>query len=168
MALTAKQEVFCQGVAVRKLSQTDAYSYAYDVGKMKPASINDASSKLAANPEVAQRIVVLKERATAAAVKAGALTLAESIDEAGQMFEDAKALGQVAAGVAAAKLRAQLSGHLDEKKQDAKGSLDDMDVKGLLEMREAVEAKVKQSREALEMVGDAPAPQVASPIRRVI
>lgn len=166
MALTAKQEVFCQGVAVRKLSQTDAYTYAYDVGKMTPASIHNAASKLAAIDEVKARIVVLTERATAAAVKAGALTLAQSIDEAGQMFEDAKALGQVAAGVAAAKLRAQLSGHLDEKKQDAKGSLDDMDVKGLLAMREAVEAKITSSREALEMVGDVVAP--AAPIRRVI
>ena len=169
MALTAANEVMARKIALEGLSQTDAYSCAYKTEGKTPDAISKLASAVANRPEVAKRIEVLRERATAAAVKSALLTREQSLDEAGQLLRDAQDLGQISAGVAAAKLRAQLSGHLDEKKQDARGALDEMDVDGLLKMREAVEAKIQHSREALEMTGEAqPIVKAVVPMRRVI
>ena len=63
--LTSKQESFCQAI-VDGHNQSDAYRHAYDAGNMKPATPWDAASKLAANPEVAMRILELRDQITAA------------------------------------------------------------------------------------------------------
>jgi hypothetical protein len=166
--LTAKEELFAKKIALENLNQTAAYSAAYDVSKMAPKTITDRGHDLAKKPDVAARITVLRERATNAAVEKAALTLADCITEAGEMLEDAKALGQVSAGVAAVKLRAQLAGHLTEKESKSKGPLDDLDISGLVELRQQLDAKLIRNRDALELIGDLPAPAQAQPVRRAI
>jgi hypothetical protein len=168
VALTAANEVMARKIALENMDQSAAYACAYKTEGKTPDAISKLASAIANRPEVADRINVLRERATAAAVKKAALTREDAMDEAGQLLKDAMDLGQISAGVAAAKLRAQLAGHLDEKKQDPKGALEDMDLERLLELRKAVEDKVARSREALAMT-DAPAPVATpAPIRRVI
>lgn len=167
--ITGANEVFARKVALENMDQSAAYACAYNTSKMTPKSVACAASALATKPEVAQRIVVLRERATQSAVKAAAHTRDAAIDEAEKLLQDAHALGQISAGVAAAKLKAQLAGHLDEKKQDAIDTLADMDASSLVKLREAVEAEIARSREALEMTGgDAPAKPAAVPVRRVL
>lgn len=165
--LTQKMAAFASGVAIEKLSLSDAYRAAYDATKMTPKSINDAASKLAAHPAVAQRVQVLSERATAAIIKKAGFTFEASMDEAGGLLEDAKALGQISAGVAAAALRARLAGLLNEKREEKPGALDDVSVQELLALREIVAAQLQRAADALELVGISP---IVAPVimRRVI
>lgn len=166
--LTSKMEAFAQAVALKKQSLSACYAEAYDAAKMAPKSINDAASKLAAHPAVAQRIEVLVGRAEAAAVKAAAYTIEAAMGEAGRLLEDAKNLGQISAGVAAATLRARLSGLLAEKKEEKKGALSDLDVEGLLALRAELEAKLQREADALELAGASSAAAPVTPFRRVI
>lgn len=57
--LTPQQEKFAQEVAKGK-SLSDAYRAAYRAGRMKPQTINDAASKLMANPEITHRVKALQ------------------------------------------------------------------------------------------------------------
>ena len=164
--LTSKMEKFSRGVAVEKLSLSDAYRAAYDTAKMQPTTVQSEASKLAAHPAVSARLEVLEGRAEAAIIKKAALTVEQSLDEAGELLEDAQALGQISAGVAAATLRAKLSGLLVEKPAEKGSALDSMDVEDLLEMRKEVEARIQRAKEALDLVGEAPLAPAAH--RRVI
>lgn len=166
MALTAKQEMFAKLIALEGMNQSEAYAKAYDTSGWKPASVASKASTMASDASVAARIVVLKERATDAAVRKTAITLADSIAEAGEMLEGAKAAGQYSAGVAAAKLRAQLAGHLVERKEVRQGPLDDTDVAKLMKMKADAEASIAALREASELAGEVPA--TPPPMRRVI
>lgn len=67
--LTVKQEIFSMKVALERLNQSDAYACAYDVSKSTRKSVNEASSKLAAQPAIARRIEALREMVLAAAMK---------------------------------------------------------------------------------------------------
>lgn len=60
MALTAKQEAFCQAIA-DGMNQSDAYRSAYDAGKMKDSSITVNASKLTADTNVALRVQELRD-----------------------------------------------------------------------------------------------------------
>jgi hypothetical protein len=167
VALTAKQEAFCRAVALEGLDQTAAYSKAYDVSKMKQESVHKAASNLANDPKVSTRIAVLTERATAAAVKKAGYTLADAMAEAEEVLDDAKALGQIGPAVSAVKLRAQLAGHLVEKKEvSTKTSLEETDVDSLLKIKAQVDAQLDRAREALGMTGGAVSN--TPPARRVI
>lgn len=53
--LTAKQEIFCQQVALSN-TYADAYRHAYDTDKMKPAVIRQRAYELADQPKIKQRI----------------------------------------------------------------------------------------------------------------
>ncbi|MDP3940358.1 MAG: hypothetical protein Q8R92_19765 [Deltaproteobacteria bacterium] len=170
MALTAKQEAFARAVAIGGMNQTAAYASTYEVGKSTQKSIQDSASRLAAEPQVKARIKLLTERAAGVAVKKAGLTLAQSMAEAESLLEDAQALGQISAGVAAAKLRAQLAGHLVEKKEEKTGPLTDMDVTSLLALKAEVQAQLQRNKDALDLVGDLES-HVAVPLplmRRVI
>lgn len=167
MALTSKQEAFARGVALEKLSLSDAYRAAYDTAKMQPTTVQSEASKLAAHPEVAARIQVVSKRAEAAAVKKAGLTLEASMEEAASLLQDAQALGQISAGVAAATLRAKLAGHLVEKKENTKDMLSDMDVEGLLSVQAEVNARIQRAKDALALVGEVE-PVAAPLMRRVI
>ncbi len=60
MALTAKQEAFCQAIA-NGMNQSDAYRSAYDAGKMKPDVVNVKASQLASDGKVTVRLTELRE-----------------------------------------------------------------------------------------------------------
>lgn len=60
MALTAKQEAFCQAIA-SGMNQSDAYRSAYDAGKMKDATVQNNAYKLLQNNEAATRLKELRE-----------------------------------------------------------------------------------------------------------
>ena len=167
MALTAKQEAFARAVGVEGLNQTEAYTKAYGAGKMSPNALSSTAARLAALPPVAARIAVLIEGPTAEAVRKTGLTLADSINEAGEMLDGAKAAGQYSAGVAAAKLRAQLAGHLVERKEVRSGPLEDVDIARLLSMKAQAEADLSKASEVAEFMGDATV-TVDQPVRRAI
>ena len=59
MALTPKQEAFCQAIA-DGLSQADAYRSAYKAEKMKPESVQNTAYQLMQNLEVSSRVKELK------------------------------------------------------------------------------------------------------------
>ena len=59
MTLTAKQEQFAQGIAAG-LNQSDAYRAAYDASGMKPSSVTEKASELAANVKVTSRVAELQ------------------------------------------------------------------------------------------------------------
>lgn len=166
MALTAKQEQFAQGIALKGLNQSAAYSAAYDASKMTPETIACRASELAKHSDVADRINVLRERATGAAVKKAGYTLADAIAEADELAADGKALGQISAAVAAIKLKAQLGGHLVEKKEIRTGSLEDTDLEKLAHMKAQAEAEMQAAEDAASVVGEVPT--IAQPQRRVI
>lgn len=60
MALTSKQENFCQCVADGK-TQADAYRAAYNTSKMKSDSIIVNASQLMSNTNIAQRVKEIRE-----------------------------------------------------------------------------------------------------------
>ena len=59
MALTSKQEKFCQGI-VSGLNQSDAYRAAYSCGNMGAASINEEAYRTINLPDIALRIEALR------------------------------------------------------------------------------------------------------------
>lgn len=59
MALTAKQEAFCQAIA-DGLSQSDAYRRAYNAEKMKPETVQNNAYNLMQNSEVKARVQELR------------------------------------------------------------------------------------------------------------
>ncbi len=164
--LTSKMEAFARAVALENQSLADAYRAAYDTAKMQANTIQTEASKLAAHPAVSARVQVLKGRAEAAIIRKAVLTVEQSLDEAASLLKDAQDLGQISAGVAAATLRAKLSGLLVEKPAEKGSALDSMDVEDLLEMRKEVEARIQRAKEALDLVGEAPLAPAAH--RRVI
>lgn len=166
MSLTSKQESFCKAVALGGLSKVDAYTKAYPDAKSPRRILIDKGSELAQLPACAARIEELRERAASVAVKRSGLSLAGSMEEANVLMADALALGQISAGVAAAKLRAQLAGHLAEKATEKRGPLDDLDVAALLKLRDSLDAKLQSDADAavLDLVGIVP----TAPVRRVI
>ena len=60
MKLTAKQERFCQEIALNNKTQTEAYKEAYNTNKMKEKTIQEASCVLAKDYKVATRIDELR------------------------------------------------------------------------------------------------------------
>ena len=59
MALTPKQEKFCQGI-VSGLNQSDAYRAAYNCEGMQPETINNNAYKLTQDNDIATRIEALR------------------------------------------------------------------------------------------------------------
>lgn len=60
MALTPKQEKFCQGI-VSGLNQSDAYRSAYNCEGMQPETINNNAYKLTQDNDIATRIEHLRK-----------------------------------------------------------------------------------------------------------
>ena len=156
MALTARAEAFCQAIVVKGMNQTEAYSFAYDVSKMSQETITNLASRLANRDDVRARLQVLRERATAAAVKSAAYTIEDALREADELMADGKALGQVSAAVAALKVKAQLGGHLAEKTAEKKGPLDGEDIDGLVSIREEINRRLQQAADTLDFIGVEP------------
>ncbi len=61
MALTLKQEAFCQAYIENKGNASEAYRTAYATGKMKATSINSKAYELLNNGEITVRIAELQQ-----------------------------------------------------------------------------------------------------------
>lgn len=59
MALTPKQEKFCQGI-VSGMNQSDAYRFAYNTEDMLPATVNNNAYQLINDSDISTRIEQLK------------------------------------------------------------------------------------------------------------
>lgn len=112
MALTAKQEAFCQAI-VAGASQADAYRKAYNAGKMKDATIHVKASELMADGKVSGRVAELR----APVVAKLQYGLEQAMAEAAEAFAVSKARDNGGAMVAATTLRAKLNGLLVEKRE---------------------------------------------------
>lgn len=121
MALTAKQEAFCQAI-VAGMSQADAYRKAYDAENMKPATVQSKASILMADGKVRARVEELRQPV----IKKVRYGLEQAMLEAEEAFQVAKGKENGGAMVAAATLRAKLNGLLVEKKEVRHGSLQDV------------------------------------------
>lgn len=64
MALTAKQEAFCQAMA-GGMNQTEAYRSAYDTSGMADKTVWDEAYNLANHPEVSPKVKLLKDELAA-------------------------------------------------------------------------------------------------------
>jgi len=110
MALTAKQEAFCQAI-VSGMSQADAYRKAYNAGNMKPQVVQNKASLLMAKGEVRVRVEELRRPV----VEEVQYDLKVAMAEAAEAFAMAKSKGNGGAMVAAVQLRSKLNGLLVEK-----------------------------------------------------
>ena len=155
--LTAKMDQFARGIALENMDQSASYAKAYNASKMTPKSINEAASRLAADPKVSARIVVLSEGATAVAVKKAGYTMADAMAAARRAEALAHQVSQAGAAVAAVTLQAKLAGHLAEKKEARTGPLDDADVQLLVSMRDEISEKLKRIKELQDLVRETPA-----------
>lgn len=64
MELTAKQEQFCKNIALKKMTQCDAYKDAYDAENMKREVIDVKASELMSDGKIAVRVDKLTEQLT--------------------------------------------------------------------------------------------------------
>lgn len=108
MALTLKQEAFCQAYIENKGNASEAYRTAYATGKMKLESIHVNASKLLADTKVALRISALQQehRNKHDVTVSGLL---EELEEARQKALSAET-PQASAAVAATMGKARLTG----------------------------------------------------------
>jgi phage terminase small subunit len=121
VALTAKQEAFCQAV-VSGMSQADAYRKAYDAGNMKAETIQKRASELMANGEVSGRVKELR----APVIAKLQYGLEDAMTEAEEAFKVAKLKENGGAMVAAVQLRAKLNGLLVERREVTVNSIQEL------------------------------------------
>lgn len=117
MALTSKQEKFCQGI-VSGLNQSDAYRSAYDVSGMLDASVNNEAYKMMQAPDITSRIDALR---LPVAERLG-LGLEDYLKEMIDMKDDARGDAEHSAAIKAFELvgkalgyyvnKTEISGHL--------------------------------------------------------
>lgn len=105
MALTIKQETFCQKY-VETGNASEAYRLAYDADGMKPATVNKRAGELFANGAITGRITEL--RGVVQAVHG--VTVASLITELEEARQVAKGREQGAAMVSATMGKAKLAG----------------------------------------------------------
>lgn len=109
--ITPKQEAFAQAVASGK-SQSDAYRSAYTVRETtKPDSVNQAASKVMADPKVASRVEELRKPV----IEAAQITLASHLERLRALSAAAEAGNQYSAAIAAEVARGKASGLYIEK-----------------------------------------------------
>lgn len=113
MALTAKQERFCQAI-VSGMSQADAYRKAYDAERMKPETVQNKAHVLMKNGEIRARV----EQLRAPVVAKVQYDLEKAMEEAERALSLAEKKENPGAMVAAVQLRSKLNGLLIEKRED--------------------------------------------------
>lgn len=133
MALTAKQEAFCQAI-VSGMSQADAYRKAYDAKRMKAESIHEKASRLMADGKVRARVDELR----APVVAEMQYDLKQAMQEAAEAFEVAKGKENGGAMVAAVALRSKLNGLLVDRSEVRTGPLDGLDHDDLRKLNDAI------------------------------
>lgn len=112
MALTPKQEKFCQSI-IAGMNQSEAYRSAYNAENMKPATIAVKANELLANGNVTVRIEELRKPV----VEKLQYGLEEAMKEAAEAFDVSKGKEQGGAMVAAVQLRSKLNGLLVDRKE---------------------------------------------------
>jgi len=118
MALTGKQEAFCQAVA-DGMNQSDAYRTAYSAEKMKPISINVNASKLMSDANVALRVKELKDALSQRAL----WTREQSVNELVDIASKSKGAGQFGAATGAIKELNAMHGYNEAVKVEHSGSI---------------------------------------------
>lgn len=108
MALTLKQEAFCQAYIENKGNASEAYRTAYAAGKMKAETVNKRAYELMANGEITGRVAELQQehRNKHDVTVSGLL---EELEEARQKALTAET-PQASAAVAATMGKARLTG----------------------------------------------------------
>lgn len=91
--LTAKQERFCELVALEGMTQADAYRGAYDAKGMTDKQIWEKSSELAASGKVSERIESLKAEIAAKTVEKELWSRVDSIAVLKDIATDQEARG---------------------------------------------------------------------------
>lgn len=105
MALTPKQEKFCQGI-VSGLNQSDAYRAAYNCEGMQPETINNNAYKLTQNNDIVTRIEHLRKPI---AERVGR-TLEQHIERLMKLGEHGESLDKVEAAIKAEELIGKVLG----------------------------------------------------------
>lgn len=139
MALTAKQEKFCQAI-VSGMSQADAYRHAYDASRTSPQVVQNKGSLLMKKDEVRVRVESLRAPVVAK-VQYG---LEQAMEEAHRALKVAEGKENGGAMVAAVQLRAKLNGLLVERKEIRTGLLDDLPYDETAKVVAALEAIQRQ------------------------
>jgi phage terminase small subunit len=121
MALTAKQEAFCQAI-VLGASQADAYRKAYDAERMKAETVQNKAHVLMKNGEVRARVEALR----APVIEELQVTLAQHLRDLKEMRDSAKTDAKWGPAIVAEIARGKASGlYVEHLKIDAtvKGSV---------------------------------------------
>ena len=106
MALTSKQEKFCQGI-VSGLNQSDAYRAAYSVGEStKPECVNQQAYELMQNLDISLRIEHLRKPI---AERVGR-TLEQHIERLMKLGEHGESLDKVESAIKAEELIGKVLG----------------------------------------------------------
>lgn len=91
--LTAKQERFCELVALEGMTQADAYRQAYDCSKWTDKSVWEKASSLASDVKVKSRIEALKAEIAAKTVEKELWSRVDSIAVLKEIATDQEARG---------------------------------------------------------------------------
>lgn len=149
MALTEQQERFAQLVAVDRKSQRAAYLEAYGDGGAASSTIDRRARAVATQPEVVARVKVLVDGATEKLCEIGAYTLQAALIEAEEARQLAHERGQASAAAAAVKLKAQIAGHvLDKKEVSTKDPLTGATIEELGRMRDEITRRMLAAKAA--------------------
>jgi phage terminase small subunit len=112
MALTAKQEKFCQNI-ISGMSQADAYRDAYPSKKISARALYIDASRLADNPKIILRLTELR----APAAKKAMITLESHLEDLMKLRNLAVNEKQVGAAITAEIARGKAAGIHIEKSQ---------------------------------------------------
>lgn len=146
---TEKQMVFIECVALKRMSLLDAYSTAFDVTGMKASTIAKRGSELFKRPDINAEINLVIEGARRASVKAASYTLDDAIADVEEGMNLAKTNGQSSAYVQAVKLKAQLAGHvIDRKEVSTKDPLATATLDELGTMRDEITRRILAAKAA--------------------
>lgn len=132
--LTPKQESFC--LAYLHLGNaSEAYREAYDANACKPATINRKAKELLDNGKIAARLTELR----APTLRRALYDYDQAMTEANEALDLARKMENPSAMVAAATLRAKLSGLMVEDRKNQRVPLQDFSTDRLQELESLLE-----------------------------
>jgi len=112
--LTAKQERFCvEYVSNGSKSYSDAYRAVFNCSKMKPGTVNNKASKLAAENEIQARIKQLQDEAAERAM----VTLVGHLEDLKRLRDEAREARQFNAAINAEIARGKAAGLYVERSE---------------------------------------------------
>lgn len=113
MALTPKQEAFCQAITTG-INSSDAYRKTYPTDKMNAAGVNRRAKELMDNGKISARIAELRKPV----IEELQLTLKQHLDDLKDLRDRAATKGQFAAAITAEIARGRASGFYEPKQTD--------------------------------------------------